>query len=191
MNNPARIISIHMPTPREKEDEFRELLKSYASFMSVQVQKYNLLKYGLDPEDIMQDVKIRIWKLICDERIIISPTSYIKKIVSSTVIDQLRKLRRDDSLYHHEKQKRIADLESSYCREAVRKRAFEEAVGKAVEQLIDSRRQVVKLYLLNLTIQEISNYLGWTQDKTRNLLYRGLADLRESLGEMEAKNENQ
>ena len=191
MNNAARIISIHMPTPREKEDEFRELLKSYASFMSIQVQKYNLLKYGLDPEDIMQDVKIRIWKLICDERIIISPASYIKKIVSSTVIDQLRKLRRDDSLFHHEKQKRISDLEFAYCREAVQKRAFEETVGKAVEQLIDSRRQVVKLYLLNLTIQEISSYLGWSQDKTRNLLYRGLADLRESLRNMETKNENQ
>jgi len=43
---------------------------------------------------------------------------------------------------------------------------------------------------MNLSIQEISGYLKWTQDKTRNLLYRGLADLKESLKEMEAKNEN-
>ncbi len=63
-------------------------------------------------------------------------------------------------------------------------------MGRAVEGLIDSRRQVVKLYLMNLSIQEISGYLKWTQDKTRNLLYRGLADLKESLKEMEAKNEN-
>jgi RNA polymerase sigma-70 factor (ECF subfamily) len=179
-----------MDTNRNKEAEFRDMMENYAQFMNIQVQKYNLLKYGLDPEDIMQDVKIRIWKLIRNEKNIVSPASYIKKIVSSAVIDQIRKCRRDDSLFHHEKLKRISELESSYSRDAIRKKAFEEAVGRAVEQLIASRRQVMKLYLLNLTIQEISSYLNWSQDKTRNLLYRGLADLRESLKDMEAQNEN-
>jgi RNA polymerase sigma-70 factor (ECF subfamily) len=158
--------------------------------MHLQVQQFNLLKYGLDPEDILQDVRIRIWKLIRSGKIIFSPAAYIKKIVSSAVIDQLRKRRRDDALFLLEKQKHISELELSYCRDAVRKKTFEETVGAAVERLIDSRRQVVKLYLLNLSLPEISGYLKWTQDKTRNLLYRGLADLRESLKDMEAKNES-
>jgi len=66
---------------------------------------------------------------------------------------------------------------------------MEEAVGRAVERLISSRRQVVKLYLVGLTISEISSYLNWTPDKTRNLLYRGLADLKETIKGMEAEDE--
>jgi len=179
-----------METSLYREEEFKQILENYTKYMSSQIQRYNLPKYGLDPEDILQDVKIKIWKLLQTGRTIVSPASYIKKIVSSAVIDQLRKRRRDESLYHHEKQKRISEQEISYRWEAIRKKALEETVGRAVNRLITSRRQVVKLYLLNLTIPEIASYLQWSQDKTRNLLYRGLADLRESLRDMEAENED-
>jgi RNA polymerase sigma factor (sigma-70 family) len=179
-----------METFQHKEDEFRQILEDYSRHMSSQVQRYNLPKYGLDPEDILQDVKIRIWKLLQAGRTIVSPAAYIKKIVGSAVIDQLRKRRREENLYQHEKQKRISEQELSYRWEAIRKKALAETVGQAVNRLINSRRQVVKLYLLNLTIQEIASYLQWSQDKTRNLLYRGLADLRQSLKDMEAENED-
>jgi RNA polymerase sigma factor (sigma-70 family) len=175
---------------KNKEKEFMDILESYAQFISIQVHKYNLLRYGLDPEDIMQDVKIKLWKLVDSEKTIISHASYIKKIVNSAVIDQLRKLRRDEGLLKHEKQKHISEIDLTYRKEAARNKPFEEILGKAVEQLIDSRRQVVKLYLLGLTIFEISRYLNWSQDKIRNLLYRGLADLRESLKAMDINNEN-
>jgi RNA polymerase sigma-70 factor (ECF subfamily) len=179
-----------MEISHHREDEFNQILEDYSRYMSSQIQRYNLPKYGLDPEDVLQDVKIRIWKLLQANRTIVSPAAYIKKIVSSAVIDQLRKRRRDESLYHHEKQKRISEQEFSCRWEATRKKALEATVGQAVNRLINSRRQVVKLYLLNLTIREIASYLQWSQDKTRNLLYRGLADLRQSLKDMEAENED-
>lgn len=179
-----------MDLSRQREEKFKKILDAYAPYMNFQVQRFNLLKYGLDPEDILQDVKIRIWKLICSERAILSPASYIKRIISSAVIDQLRKRRRDDSLYLHERLKHISERSIPYNGEGIQKRAFEETVGRAVEQLMDSRRQVVKLYLLNLNIQEIASYMNWSLDKTRNLLYRGFADIRKSLKDLETHNEN-
>ena len=161
------------------------MLDNYSQYMSVQVQRYDLPKYGLDPEDILQEVKMRIWKLICSERPIACPTSYLRKIISSAVIDQLRKRRREDCLFRHEKQICVSEQKDPYCWETVRKQALQETVGRAVDRLISSRRQVVKLYLMNLTIPEISSYLNWSNDKTRNLLYRGLADLKETLKDME------
>lgn len=178
-----------MDLARQREEEFKRILDIYAPYMNFQVQRFNLLKYGLDPEDILQDVKIRIWKLVCTKRTIRSPASYIKRVVSSAVIDQLRKRRRDDTLYLHEKQKRISEQSFPYSGEIIQKKAFEETVGRAIERLMNSRRQVVKLYLLNLNIQEISAYMNWSQDKTRNLLYRGFADIKKSLKDMEAQNE--
>ena len=173
-----------------KEKEFKVIIDNFAQFIRIQVHKYNLYRYGLDPEDILQDVKIRIWKLIRDEKIISNYASYIKKIVNSSVIDQLRKCRREEGLFKNEKRMHIAERELSYSKDAVRRNNLEEIVGKAVELLIDSRRQVIKLYLLNLSINEIAGYLNWSQDKTRNLLYRGLADLKDLLKDLDATHED-
>ena len=61
---------------------------------------------------------------------------------------------------------------------------FKRIVDSALESLIDSRRKVVKLFLLNMTIEEISIFFNWSKNKTRNLLYRGLADLKKILKDM-------
>jgi len=64
-------------------------------------------------------------------------------------------------------------------------------VGEAVESLMDSRRRVVKLFLLNMTLEEISIFLDWSEAKTRNLLYRGLDDLKKKLKEKGIEYEGQ
>jgi RNA polymerase sigma-70 factor (ECF subfamily) len=174
---------------KKKEKEFGEILENYAEFLSSHIKKFDLHKYGLDPEDIMQDVRIKIWKLVQDERVIFSHASYLKKIISTSVVDQLRKCRRQDSLFRHERQRHIAELRHSYSQNAAATAIFENTLGKAVERLIDSRRQVVKLYLLSFNIQEISSYFNWSVDRTRNLLYRGLADLRNALKDMDLQHE--
>jgi len=166
-----------------KDREFEDLLNRFADFIRIHIQKYNLYNYGLDPDDISQDVRIKIWRLLHSEKNISNYPSYIKKIVNSSVIDQLRKLRREEGIFSHEKQ--VAERELAYSIELSRLRTLEETVGKAVDSLIDTRRQVVKLYLLNLSIQEIASYLNWSTDKTRNLLYRGLSDLKKILKTMD------
>lgn len=168
---------------RIKEQEFEELLSRFANFIRIHIQKYNLYKYGLDPDDVSQDVRIKIWKLLHSEKNISNYASYIKKIVNSSVIDQLRKFRREEGIFSHEKQ--VAEHELAYSMEMSRFKSLEETVGRAVDSLIESRRQVVKLYLLNLSIQEIAGYLNWSTDKTRNLLYRGLSDLKKILKDMD------
>jgi RNA polymerase sigma-70 factor (ECF subfamily) len=41
-----------------------------------------------------------------------------------------------------------------------------------------------------MNTEEIAAYLGWTQDKTRNLLYRGLADLKKRLRDRDIEYED-
>ena len=61
---------------------------------------------------------------------------------------------------------------------------LQEQVGRAVDSLIPARRSVVRMYLAGYAREEIADLLGWSEPKTRNLLYRGLADLRERLTAM-------
>jgi RNA polymerase sigma factor (sigma-70 family) len=54
-------------------------------------------------------------------------------------------------------------------------------VDKAIEAIPASRRPAVRMHLAGYPREEIADLMGWTEAKTRNLLYRGLADLREQL----------
>jgi RNA polymerase sigma factor (sigma-70 family) len=167
--------------PQEKA--FALLLDQFACFIRFHIQKFDVQKFGLDPEDISQDVRIRIWKLMKSEKTITNYASYIKKIVNSAVIDRLRRWRREEGVVQEEKSRQIAEYENIYHPDLEKRDRLKEVLAEAVETLIDSRRQVVKLYLLNMSVEDISRYLRFSQDKTRNLLYRGLADLKRFLHE--------
>jgi len=56
-----------------------------------------------------------------------------------------------------------------------------QAVERALLVLPESRRAVVRLHLRGYDREEIASLLGWSEAKTRNLLYRGLDDLRTEL----------
>jgi RNA polymerase sigma-70 factor (ECF subfamily) len=57
-------------------------------------------------------------------------------------------------------------------------------VAGAIRELSDARRPVVRMYLAGYQSEEIATRLGWTEPKTRNLLYRGLTELRERLTQL-------
>jgi RNA polymerase sigma factor (sigma-70 family) len=170
-----------MPGPSSPEKDLEVLLTRFTNFIRAQIQKFEVQRFGIDPEDIVQEVRIKIWRLVESEKNVVSYASYIKKIVDTVVIDQLRLLRKDEQLFKMEKQKQVAEQLNGYRPSVLLDAQMKEAVGKAVESLIDSRRNVVKLYLFDLSIEEISRFYGWSLHKTRNLLYRGLADLKRSM----------
>jgi RNA polymerase sigma-70 factor (ECF subfamily) len=54
-------------------------------------------------------------------------------------------------------------------------------VDRAIETVPASRRPVLRMYLAGYSKDEIAELMGWSEAKVRNLLYRGLADLRDRL----------
>jgi RNA polymerase sigma-70 factor (ECF subfamily) len=176
---------------RQKIDaaEFEALLERFSSSIKASVFKLGLHKRGIDPEDIIQEVKIKIWKKFGHEKNISLYSLYIQRTINSILVDQIRKMRRQERLILHEKEKLISE-ERENLGSPPPGGAFREMVGDAADSLMESRRKVVKLFLMDLTIDEISTTLKWSGDKTRNLLYRGLADLRETLRERGVEYEN-
>ena len=179
-----------MDRDEKKIREFEAILNKFSRFVKINIQKFNVQKKGIDPDDILQEVKIKIWKIFEDEKKINNFTSYIRKIVDSSVIDKLRKLKREKGIYIYEKHKWISEQKSNYLHEIYYDDSIKEIVSNAVELLIESRRKAVKLFLLNMTIEEIAAFLKWSKDKTRNLLYRGLSDLKKILKEKGIELEN-
>jgi len=179
-----------MISKKAREEELETLLNRFSGFVRAHIQKFDVQRFGIDPDDVAQEVRIKIWKLLEGEKSIINHASYIKKIVDSSVIDQIRRLRREEAILRQEREKHVAEREDMYKPETLRNITLREVVGRAADALIDSRRNVVKLYLLNMSLEEIARFYGWSRHKTRNLLYRGLSDLKKSLKKTDIEHED-
>lgn len=179
-----------MSSDTDKAKELDLVLTKFSSFIKFNITKFNLPKTGIDPDDVLQEIRIKIWKILNDEKKILNYSSYIKKIVDSSVIDHLRKMRREKGYIALEKHHMISEWNKNYEIEHQRQDHVKEMIAQAVDSLLDSRRKVVKLFLLNMTIDEISIMYSWSKDKTRNLLYRGLSDLKKILKEKGIEYEN-
>jgi RNA polymerase sigma-70 factor (ECF subfamily) len=179
-----------MSLQKGTQAELEAVLENFSSFIRIHIGKFNLPRFGLDPEDISQEINIKIWKLLNNEKEISNYPSYIKKIVHSSVIDFLRKWKREDRIFFQEKQKKISEIKRDYHTGCQQEDQMKEAIAEATNSLIESRRKVVKLFLLDMNIEEISAFYNWSQNKTRNLLYRGLSDLKRILKDKDIDYEN-
>jgi RNA polymerase sigma factor (sigma-70 family) len=174
----------------KKIEEFEYVINRFSAFIRAHVQKFELQKNGIDPDDIIQEVKIKLWKILEDEKKIKNYASYIRKVINSSVIDQLRKLRREKWILISEKHRQVSEQKSNYITDLSFDKDAKEIIGNAVDSLMESRRKAVKLFLLNMTLDEIAIFFNWSKDKTRNLLYRGLSDLKKILMEKGIEYEN-
>jgi RNA polymerase sigma factor (sigma-70 family) len=150
-----------------------------------------------DIDELMQDVRIRLWRAQSDgdaqgEKISHVPASYIYRTATTAALDIIRRRRSGRNVSHDEVGDVIGTGESvidfSMISAANPERdiaasELAEQVGRAIETIPASRRAVVRMYLAGYPREEIAELMGWTEAKTRNLLYRGLSDLRERLAE--------
>ncbi|HEY8257281.1 MAG TPA: RNA polymerase sigma factor [Gemmatimonadales bacterium] len=142
---------------------------------------------GDDADELIQEVRIRLWRAHGGadqgpENIAGIPASYVHRTALSAAIDLLRRrrARRADQMVtiedEHDEMPEAAGPEQS-----LGESELAEQVERAIETIHPSRRPVVRMHLLGHPREEIAQLMGWTDAKTRNLLYRGLADLRERL----------
>lgn len=148
-------------------------------------------QYGLSPSDadeLVQDVRIRLWRALGDaEKIAGAATFYVKRTALSAAVDLIRRRRArhesalDDVGPVLEKRSDPGVVVDPHRREEAAAEA-RARLESALEALVPSRKVVVRLYLAGYDRMEIAELTGWTEPKVRNLLYRGLADVRKELG---------
>lgn len=141
-------------------------------------------RHGLDRaevDEVVQELRVRMWKSLGTADLIRrAKPSYIYRAAISASIDIIRR-RRARRFEATSLDDGIADIASDTRRRADAGLEGDEitaTVHRAVGLLAESRRAVVRMHLAGYEREEIASLLGWTEPKTRNLLYRGLADLR-------------
>ena len=141
---------------------------------------------GAEVDEVAQELRLRLWHLLRSGEIPRAiPASYVAKALKSAVVDRLRRRRAhrdggtldDLALRAPDRLAAAADDPSRIADE----RQLEEHVEAALATLAPARRAVVRAWLAGYPQGEIADILGWTEAKVRNLLYRGLTDLRAAL----------
>jgi RNA polymerase sigma-70 factor (ECF subfamily) len=138
---------------------------------------------GSDVDEVVQELRLRMWKSLGTAELIRrAKASYIYRTAISASIDIIRRrrARKADAASIDDCGEMMADPHRS-AEAQLEGDEVSAAVHRAVSLLAESRRAVVRMYLAGYDREEISDLLGWTEAKTRNLLYRGLADLRKTL----------
>lgn len=142
---------------------------------------------GADVDELVQEVRIRLWRAHgevagASEHIASISASYLHRTALSAAIDMVRRRRARGG----DRTSSIEDQHDSLPERHGPEHDLEQSelaaqVERAIESIHPSRRPVVRMHLLGHSREEIAQLMGWSEAKTRNLLYRGLADVREHL----------
>jgi len=145
-------------------------------------------RHGLgdaDVDEVMQEVRIRLWRHRGDADTLEGlGASYVHRTASSAAIDVLRRRRaRRTGVDATEAVSPGLTLGGEDPASETEHRELARRVFAAVDRLTPSRRPVVRMHLLGYDRREIAELLGATEGKVRNLLSRGMQDLRDLLEE--------
>jgi RNA polymerase sigma factor (sigma-70 family) len=146
-----------------------------------------------DVDEVFQEVRIRLWQALeSGEKIGAVPASYVYRTATSAAIDLIRRrrARREEALEVAHESQPMSMSPNPAPDIVVERTELGRVIFRAVDAIIASRRPVVRMYLLGYKLGEIGQVLGWSTAKTRNLLYRGLEDLRAKLSSLGVRPED-
>lgn len=176
--------TVNIPSRPQEEDDYARLRGDLARA----VHRICPSWLASRADDLVQVALLRVLELRrkSEENARLSP-SYLRKVAYSALIDEIRRWRRRREVPLEtedggidpaaEQESGLPDPEErSTGREAGR--AIRDCLGIVVRP----RRLAVTLHLQGHSVPEIGRLMGWSSKKADNLVYRGLADLRECLG---------
>lgn len=167
------------PGVRSDETAVEEIVRKYGRLIRHAIRQAGGREVSSIADDIEQIVIVNLWQQVAREQTIDHPASYIFK---AAIRETVRAVRRERA--------RVELAEVSAVGSAARPadpeqiaagRQRREALASALASLAPDRARAVRAHLGGWSVQEIMDLTGWTYQHTRNLIARGMADLRTAL----------
>jgi len=136
-----------------------------------------------DLDEVLQDVRIRLWQAGEGGKALEElGSSYLYHVATTAALDLLRRRRArraGDTEDIHERTELTTHDASPH--DDVEARELAAQIDAAIDTLSIDRRVAVRFHLAGYDRNDIARMLGWTEARARNLIYRGLDDLRRLL----------
>jgi RNA polymerase sigma-70 factor (ECF subfamily) len=172
------------------EERLESLLAEFGVLLRASVLRVCGRESGVQAEEVVQEARIRLWRVLERESHITHPASYVVRIATTAAIDAMRRVhaRREEPLRVGASED-SGDVGSPPALRAPGPSPEELAAGDEVARKVEralatlamDRARAVRLHLQGFTSAEIGRLLAWTEPRARNLVHRGLKDLRAAL----------
>jgi RNA polymerase sigma-70 factor, ECF subfamily len=177
------------PTRDSVSDALENLITRFRLLVRRAARRRGLSDAVLD--ELCQDVRIRVWQALrTGEQISAAHASYVYRTALSAALDMVRRrrARREEQWVTWREEGEAGDaaelsVSTPGAEAGVNQQELEARVEHVVSSLPEPRDVVVRLYLAGYGRKDMAELLGWTEGKTRNLLHRGLVELRTKLQE--------
>lgn len=166
----------------ESIERFEELVSRYGHVIRQAVRSVTGEKSASLGADAEQQVLLELWRQISREQNIDYPSSYLYRAAVRETIRLARQARNrceeeldTVNIIDHGPE---TDPERQVLSGELSRRLRE-----ITANLLEERRQAVVAHLAGFRVQEIMQIHGWSYQRARNLIARGMADLRRGLKE--------
>lgn len=167
-------------THQEAIERFEQLVSQYGPVIRSAIRSVAGGGGESIAADAEQQVLLELWRQIAREQIIEYPSSYLYKAAVRETIRLARQARKRSeevletvNIADHrpeinpERQALSGELSDRLC--------------EITSSLLEDRRQAVVAHLAGFGVREIMETHGWPYQRARNLIARGMADLRRAL----------
>ena len=170
-----------MHKSERSEDRTEKLISGLSGFLVSKLNTLGYQRYGIDRDDLLQEIHIRIWKASRNNNNDIRYfNAYLKKIITSVFINEINRINKENKTLE------IAGPSlnpngNTNGRTAAEDRFLKDVLVASIDDLKEPKRRVIRLRLEGFSFEEIACLNSWTYRKTCLIFYRGLKDLKNKL----------
>ncbi len=159
------------------EEDFGHLVRQYSRLIRSAVARVAGSSSAGICDDVEQKVLIALWQAMPGEQIPDHPSSYIYRAAVRETVRAVRGLKETSEL-GPEADKADPSAPPDAILEA---KELGRAIRTALSEIGADRRRAVKAHLAGYEVKEMMVMFDWPYHKARNLIARGMADLRRKL----------
>lgn len=164
------------------EDGIEKLVGDLSSYLVSKLNSLGYQRHGLEKDDLLQEIHIRIWRAYKDNHHDIQYfNAYIKKIVYTVFINEINRINKENKALEAGGACLSSYIGSNGHRAAADE-SWKNILVASIDDLNESKQRVIKLRLEGFTFGEIAQLNKWSYRKTCNMFYRGLKELKQELG---------
>ena len=169
------------PAAPDVRVRMEDLVRQYGKLIGAMVRRVGRSAPAAMREDIQQRVLISLWKQLRRNHAIEHPTTYIYRTAVRETVRVMREeaSRAQDPIDDQSPAGLHAERGNPHT-ELDRKEKMAR-IRAAIAEIGPERRLAVRAHLSGFQVTEIMERHGWSYQKARNLIARGMADLRRIL----------
>lgn len=168
--------TVNSPAP-DRNRALEELISKYARLIRSAVLRVAGPLTDVVADDVEQKVAVALWRAMPGEQLPRHPASYLYRAAVRETVRALRSRQKAGTVEFPEDHRDPSPSPDTL----LESKELGMTIREALSTLAPDRQHAVQAHLMGFDVREIMEIQGWAYNRARNLIARGMADLRREL----------